>query len=381
VTGALGKVGLITPRYAPAVGGVERIVEKLALGLVERGIPVEVVTTDPTGKLPRYEERSGVIVRRFPTLGNDGVYFVSPGLTLWLLRNAARFTLLHAHSYHTPLALQAAIASRRSNVPLVVTTCYHGSGHSTLSRYMHPPYRPIGGWMLRQARRLICISEAERRLLEEHFGLGLPVVVVRSAVETAQLLAARPPQKQRGRRVVLAVGRLESYKQTDRLIAALPDLPVDFDAVIVGEGPAYPRIQELAARVRMLDRIGLYACLPEHELLSWYSGADVFVSLSRHESFGLTVLEAAVAGCPVVASDISAHREVASLAGAGRISLISPECSPSELAASVAAAANLGRTSDVRGWPLPSWESFVEGTLACYRAALADWTSVSRQAA
>src|SRR5690348_12603213 len=103
-------VGLVSPRYAPAVGGVERCVEMLARGLVDQGVPVEVITTDPGGTLPPVEEVDGVLVRRFPTIAHDSVYCVSPQVSGWLRRHAQRYALLHAHSYHAPLALQAALA-------------------------------------------------------------------------------------------------------------------------------------------------------------------------------------------------------------------------------------------------------------------------------
>src|SRR4051794_17909485 len=126
------KVAMVTPRYAPAMGGIERMVEMVTQGLVRRGVHVEVITTDPTGRLRPVEMIDGAIVRRFRTLGNDSVYYLSPGLGLWLLQHAAEFDVVHGHSYHTPVALQAAVASWRAGVPLVVTSHFHGTGHSRL---------------------------------------------------------------------------------------------------------------------------------------------------------------------------------------------------------------------------------------------------------
>ena len=150
-TGAAGgdgggrlRVAIVTPRYAPDIGGVERHVEKLARGLVDEGVEVEVLTTDPTGTLPRVERLDDVLVRRFPTLRGDATYYVSPRLALWLLANARRFAVLHAHSYHTPVALSAAIAGLVRRVPLVLTPHYHGTGHSWFRSALHRPYRLFG---------------------------------------------------------------------------------------------------------------------------------------------------------------------------------------------------------------------------------------------
>ena len=51
--------------------------------------------------------------------------------------------------------------------------------------------------------------------------------------------------------------------------------------------------------------------LPQPELNALYASATLFAFPSLHEGFGLPVLEAMAAGCPVVASDIPAVREVA----------------------------------------------------------------------
>ena len=62
-------IALVTHRYAPAIGGVERVVEQLARGLARRGIAVEVITTDPTRQLPL-------------RLGNEPISPIEPRLEL-----------------------------------------------------------------------------------------------------------------------------------------------------------------------------------------------------------------------------------------------------------------------------------------------------------
>jgi glycosyltransferase involved in cell wall biosynthesis len=365
-------VGLVTPRYSPAVGGVERHVEMLARGLVRLGARVEVVTTDPTGKLARVELLDGVLVRRFPTVARDAVYFVAPQLGWWLLRNGARFDVLHAHSYHTPLALQAAVACSRSGTPLVVTPHYHGTGHSRLRRALHLPYRASGAWLLRKARRVICVSRTERALLHSHFGDEIATAVIPNGVELPAATGVQADRTNPSQVLVLAVGRLEHYKQVERIVAALPFLPHNYELAVVGEGPARSHIEQTAlmlgvqARLRMLGRVS------DGELQALYRRADAYVSLSRQEAFGLTVLEAAVSGPAVVASDIPAHGEVAGYLPSGRLTLIGLECSPAELAEAVQQAARTERAAAIHRWPLPTWEQAAGGALACYREALGD---------
>jgi glycosyltransferase involved in cell wall biosynthesis len=398
-------VALVTPRYAPAIGGVELHVEMLARGLVRRGIPVEVVTTDPSGRLAAIEQRDGVLVRRFPTIAHDAVYFLAPDLGWWLLRNAWRFALLHAHSYHTPLALQAALAGWWSGTPLVLTPHYHGTGHTAFRRVLHLPYRLVGRWLMGRARRLICVSETEQGQLHRHFGLTLPTAVVPNGVDVDSLVTGDtgvPPTSDRpaaraaaASKLILAVGRLEPYKQTERLLEALPLLSPDYEVAIVGDGPARPRLDRLATKLGVEARVRMLGHLPRVDLLAWYRRADIFVSLSKWEAFGLTVLEAAVAGSAVVLSDIPAYREVASYVPTDRIAFLSPDCSPAELARTAEQAASRRRAADVenvpsmpqdqaqgRLRPLPTWAATVDGALACYRAVLGThWAGVPSEVA
>lgn len=63
------------------------------------------------------------------------------------------------------------------------------------------------------------------------------------------------------------------------------------------------------------DRIGLHHIhalgpLSDGEIASWLAARPIFVSAALYEPFGLAVLEAAAAGCPLVLSDISTFREL-----------------------------------------------------------------------
>jgi len=368
-------IALVTHRYAPTIGGVERVVEQLARGLVRRGIAVQVLTTDPTGELPAVEQRDGVMVRRFPTVANDSVYYVAPQLAAWLWRNAARFALIHAHSYHTALAPQAALAAWGADIPLLLSPYYHGGGHTPLRRALHLPYRLAGHWMVRQARRLVYISQAERALFERHFGPGQAHLVAPCGVETEQLWSATPLALPAGRKIILAVGRLEAYKQTDRLVMALPLLPPEYELVVIGNGPLRPRLEQLAGDLGVAERMWLLDHVTQPELLSWYRSADVFVSLSRHESFGMTLLEGAAAGAAIVASDIPAHREVAGYLASDRALFVDLDCAAAYLGRAVEVAARRGRANGAASWQLPSWDDMVDALAACY----ADVVGVSNE--
>lgn len=366
---------MISPRYAPAIGGVERHAEELARRLVRLGWDVEVLTTDPGGSLPVRENRDGVRVRRFPTVASDEVFFVSPALTLWLLRHARRYRLLHAHSYHTPLALAAAFIAWRQRLPLVVTPHYHGGGHTLLRRLVHVPYAPPATWMMRRADAVVCVSRVERdRVVHDFRRRGLTVVIP-NGVDVEQLWRRKapplpssvPPDHELGPHI-LAVGRLELYKQPERVVEALRFLPTA-RLTIVGDGPAREQVEGAAAAAGVAGRVDFLAGLPAEQLVQLYRSADVFVTMSRHEAFGMTVLEAATAGAPVVASAIPAHREVSTFLPPGRVLLVDADASAPQLAEAIKRAhAAGGATEPPRG--VPTWDDAADRTSALYAALL-----------
>ena len=368
-----GVVGLVAPRYAPAIGGVERHVEELAHGLLRRGVPVEVITTDPTGRLAPLETVDGVTVRRFRTIANDGVFFLSPGLGRWLLANAGRYGLIHGHSYHTPLSLAAAIAARRRRVPFVLTPHYHGTGHTRFRAALHGPYRVLGARVVHAARRVICVSSSEQALIERDFGPSTPTAVIHNGVDVGELLAV--PRRTDGTGTgVLSVGRVEAYKRLDLLARSVPFLPPEARVVVVGDGPAREQLEELVRTLGVEDRMTLSGVLAHDQLLERFRSADVFVSLSTAEAFGLTLLEGSVAGAGVVATDIPAHREVAGLLPAGTIRLVPVDAGPAEVAAAIGAALVARRELDADGggdpttWAVPSWDGMAGMVLDVYRA-------------
>ena len=366
-------IAIATPRYAPEIGGVERHAEEHARGLVARGIPVEVLTTDPTGRLPRLERRDGVLIRRFPTLGGDGVFFVSPHLARWAWGQAGRYRLVHAHSYHTLVPLAAGSGARRAGVPLVITAHYHGGGHTRLRNLLHIPYRPVAGRILHAADSVIAVSDAEAGWLTRDFG-DLPIHVLPSGVglpdRDPAAPAPTPPPREPTEVTILSVGRLEAYKGVERTVAALPHLPTAARLVVIGTGPAADAIAATADRLGVRDRVRLLGRVSTDELESWYNAADVFVTLSADEAFGMTVLEAAAAGAPVVASAIPAHREVAGYVPGDRIALVAPDVDGAALANAIEAARARGRSADRTGWRVPTWDAMVDGIIEVYAEVL-----------
>ena len=104
----------------------------------------------------------------------------------------------------------------------------------------------------------------------------------------------------------------------------------------------------------------------------WLKAAPVFVSSALYEPFGLAVLEAAQAGCPLVLSDIPSFRELWD----GAALFVSPDDDAAfawaveDIVADAALRARLGAAAGERALDY-SVEAMAAGTLDVYRSLLA----------
>lgn len=118
-----------------------------------------------------------------------------------------------------------------------------------------------------------------------------------------------------GKKVLLTVGRLagsERYKGHDRVIEALPQISVvhpDTVYVIAGSGDDQPRLQELASRIGVSDRLVFAGQIDPAELADVYRSADLYVMPSTGEGFGIAFLEAMACGTRAVGSNMDASRD------------------------------------------------------------------------
>ena len=107
---------------------------------------------------------------------------------------------------------------------------------------------------------------------------------------------------------LLSVSRLVPHKNHATILRAVARLASRPRLRIIGRGPEGPALTALAAQLGVvLDLRTTWAS--DQEIVEAYRQADVVVSASRFEGFGLTPMEGIAMGVPVVASDIPPHRE------------------------------------------------------------------------
>lgn len=110
-------------------------------------------------------------------------------------------------------------------------------------------------------------------------------------------------------RLVVSSGRLTRVKNQAAIVGALAQLP-DIHLALAGAGPDRQALATMAAAAGAASRLHLVGEVPPHRIFEFLAAGDCYAFASLSETFGLAVVEAAIAGLPVVASDIDILREV-----------------------------------------------------------------------
>ncbi|HTW39898.1 MAG TPA: glycosyltransferase family 4 protein [Thermoplasmata archaeon] len=343
------KVVHVTLRF-DAPGGVETYVRELAKRQRAAGDDVEVFASDLYDEA-HWERRSGyratvdgVPVRRFPVHRRLIPRFTLPlmvGLIDALAESGA--DVIHAQSHRYGHVLQAAAVAARRDIPLVVSTSYHPPDNRDPARtraILRLVDVGFGMSAYRTARAVAVQSELERRLLAE-FAPADRLRLIPPGVDLAEW--AHPDQDSAAELglppdYALFIGRVAANKGLGDLLAALAAQPHERRRPVVIMGADWgerPRLEALARQLGVERSVVWLGHVPDRGVYrAVLRGASAFVLPSEWEAYGFVLLEAMVAGVPIVATSVGAVPEV--LDG-GRFGRLVPYGQPEALAAALRA--------------------------------------------
>jgi glycosyltransferase involved in cell wall biosynthesis len=329
-------------------GGAERVVVNLTRGIIERGLPVDVVLMAAKGPFLDHLPPS---VRLVDCRAHRLLWSLGP-LIRYLRRERPR-VLVSSMSHANLVALWAAKLAGRGT-PVVVTV------HNTLSQSAPQQGRLAGGlWplLLRTfypwAARVVAVSRGAADDLVRTSGVSAErvrviynPVVTPATLESARRTPDHPWFAPGQPPVVLGAGRLTRQKDFATLIRAFAEVrrhcPVRL--MILGEGGERAALTELAARLGVSDHVALPG-FREHAL-AYMAHSALFVLSSAWEGLPTVLIEALAAGTRVVATDCpSGPREILQ---DGRLGALVPVGDVAALAGAMTAALNRP------GAPLPA---------------------------
>ncbi|MBQ1346086.1 MAG: glycosyltransferase family 4 protein [Kiritimatiellae bacterium] len=346
-------------------GGTEQVVWNLAKAQRAAGHDVRLFATTALCATP-HETVDGLEIVRFRPVypwwpmpkalvaeldrkgGNPFVPGLGKALREW------RPDVIHCHAMARIAELCLRVGARRRCV-----VSLHGGGANVPTeeaKSLKAPTRgrlPWGkaidilmGWTRRVPEDfggIVCVGEDE---YEKYRARHPHVMYLPNGVDTSLFASCRSRTSGSGSPFrVLCVARIDRQKNQMLLVEWLarhPEATVRFVGPVTQ--PDYrAELEARAASLGVAGRLSFAGALKpaSPELLAEYTAADAFVLPSRHEPFGIVVLEAWAAGLPVVASDVG---------GLGRLCAAHPDAAlvfkPGDLDALDAA---LGRLAGEEG--------------------------------
>lgn len=269
-------------------------------------------------------------------------------------RVSEKVSVFHSSYYRLP---------DRSNLPTVLTVY-----DFIYERYQRGPRQWVHTMQknaaIRAAKVIICISQSTKDDLLNFVGEtpGQTIHVIHCGVSEAFFqLPFVPPRTP----YVLFVGQRAGYKNFHLALSAMNFLP-DLELLCVGGGSIHQEElnglpESVTRRVRHLGFVS------DDELNVLYNGAQCMVYPSSYEGFGIPVVEAMRAGCPVVCTDCKAVLEV----GKDALTVV-PVADPGLMANAISKTASSERPSLIqKGLSVAgtySWEATHRQTLSIYRS-------------
>ena len=315
------KILRVSQEFAPIYTGPIKQALNIMSGLAKRGHQNVVLAStegvsDNSYKVEAYPHNTTLY--RYPILFKVMRYFFVRGLT----RDLPLFDadLVHVHSWRSHLADSTVRFAKAHGIPSVLHA--HASAYAEqlvtnpLLRFPYKVYDFLFKKSVVQSADAVVVSTAQERLDCIRYGVDdKRIHIIPSGVSVNDFTAVeRSAPAEPDVPTVLLVGRLARGRNVELLLRALATLKareIPFRARIVGPEAKSTKtscdgyldeLKSLTQRLELTEDVSFVGPLQGESLLQAYIDADIFVYTSVYENFGNTVLEAAAAGLPIVAT-------------------------------------------------------------------------------
>ena len=290
--------------YYPVFGGMERAMYEIVEGFNARDISCDVLCshtkpqseTSDFGSYKAYRAASYGVVHSTP---------ISPQLisTLWKLNK--KYDVIQVH-HPDPMAFLALFLVRPSSKIVV-----QWQSDIVRQEKMLKLFLPLQNWVLNRADAIIAASkpyaEHSPHLIPyldktEIIPIGISEDELNTDEKNVAQIKADYPDK----KIVLAFGRLVTYKGFDYLVEAARYLSDDYVILIGGGGPEETTLKELIRQYHLEDKVHLLGNVDEKEKYDYYQAASLFClpSVTKAEAYGIVLVEAMAFGKPIISSRI-----------------------------------------------------------------------------
>lgn len=311
------RVAVLITTWFPVHTGQQVYTARLARALTEEGYEVDILTRNIQGRIgteaKAFEKIPALRIKKFGFPSHPWNLLMQVAYMVWaffyLLLKGKSYRLYHAHSASSAAVMKA--ASWFTRVPTLVTvhTNHVFEKSWTLKKILHRV-------MFLETKYTQEVSIAENFLKATNVNEGIHIVPY--GIDPTPF-DALPVQRHPEQFNVLFVGRMDHQKGIDILLKAAKKVVdsndfiqshKDFMLHLAGEGPDKKSFQALVQKLGLGKYVRFYGLVTGEDLIRLYKSCDLFVLPSRIEALPLSVLEAACARLPVLATHTGDLRQV-----------------------------------------------------------------------
>jgi glycosyltransferase involved in cell wall biosynthesis len=307
--------------YPPLGGGGGVVNAQLAEELAQRH--TVTVLTSRAMDLPEHETVEGVEVIRVPVLGRNmaaaanmlsmASYLPSGIMKGRTLLRRQQFDVINTHFVLPTGPLGASLAST-AKIPNVLTV--HGGDlydpSKASSPHRHALLRTAIRHLLRRARVVVGQSKNTIDNVHKYYLPDLDCEFIPLGIRrpTGMTASRRDLGFRQNEKILVTVGRLVRRKAIDQLIDLVKETSLEtVRLIIIGDGPLRAELEAQAKAQGVSERVSFAGFVTDQEKFDLLCAADLYVSTSQHEGFGLVFLEAMAAGLPVVCYDFGGQSD------------------------------------------------------------------------
>lgn len=319
------RVGIFTESYPPLVNGVSTSILMLEHALTKLGHEVFIITVSDNKKDYVLENNGHILRLPSVNLANCYDYKMTSVYPIKAVNMIKKMNLDVIHSnVEFTVGIFARVVSEQLSIPLVHT--YHTNWEDYThyitknKKILDDICKKLLKYLMvffedKTVTELIVPSNKIYNLFKDKYKFTKNIHIIQTGIETSKFYKENFNQKdinslkkklgiKKKDFVVMTVSRLAKEKSVDRIINNHKELVKKYsnmNLLIVGDGPDIDKLKDEAKSLGVSDSVIFTGKVPLSDIPIYYQLGNVFVTASKSETQGLTVVEAISSSLPVVA--------------------------------------------------------------------------------
>lgn len=319
------RVGIFTESYPPLVNGVSTSILMLEHALTKLGHEVFIITVSDNKKDYVLENNGHILRLPSVNLANCYDYKMTSVYPIKAVNMIKKMNLDVIHSnVEFTVGIFARVVSEQLSIPLVHT--YH-TNWEDYTHYITKNKKILDDICKKLLKYLVVFFEDKTvtelivpsnkiyNLFKDKYKFTKNIHIIQTGIETSKFYKENFNQKdinslkkklgiKKKDFVVMTVSRLAKEKSVDRIINNHKELVKKYSnmkLLIVGDGPDIDKLKDEAKSLGVSDSVIFTGKVPLSDIPIYYQLGNVFVTASKSETQGLTVVEAISSSLPVLA--------------------------------------------------------------------------------